>query len=115
MPVHIPWDQVIRHGPKVLDAATSLWDKWNSRPRPQPVDPQDGDNVDAQMLVLIQRLQQLEEAQAASAELEKNMAEQIQNLSAGYAELSRKLTIALWSAGGAVLVSVIALGIALAR
>jgi hypothetical protein len=113
MPVHIPWDQVVLHGPKVLDAATALWDKWNSRPKPQPVGP--NAETGTQVAAIVQRLQQLEEAQAASAELEKNMAQQIQSLTAGYAELSRKTTIALWFAGSALLVSFIALGVALAR
>jgi len=109
----IPWSQVILHGPKVLDAATAMWDKWNSRPRPPAIDP----NAESmtQMDAILQRLQQLEEAQAASAELEKNMAQQIASLTAGYAELSRKTTAAIWIAGGALLVAFIAVGVALAR
>ncbi|GAB3546797.1 hypothetical protein GCM10027343_25170 [Noviherbaspirillum agri] len=109
----IPWSQVILHGPKVLDAATTLWDKWNSRPRPQAIDP----NAESmtQMEAVLQRLQQLEEAQAASAELEKNMAQQIASLTAGYAELSRKATMAIWTAAGALVVAFIAVGVALAR
>jgi len=113
MPVHIPWDQVILHGPKVLDAANTLWNKWNSRPRPQAVDP-NGD-AGTQLNAVLQRLQQLEEAQAASAELEKNMAQQIRSLTAGYVALSRKTAVARWIAGSALLVSFIALGVALAR
>ena len=103
----IPWSQVILHGPKVLDAATTLWGKWNSRPRPQPIDPDSEPRLQAAELA--QRLQMLEEAQAANAELVKNMAEQIQGISAGLSEVSRKTIIALWLAGGALLAAVTAL------
>lgn len=113
MPVHIPWDQVILHGPKVLDAATLLWDKLNSRPRPQAIDPDA--EIKTQLAGIVQRLQALEDAQAASVELDKAMAEQLQGLSAGLSELSRKTAIALWTACGAMLVSVIVLAVVVLR
>ena len=109
----IPWSQVILHGPKVLDAATTLWDKWNSRPRPQPISPDSEPALQAAELV--QRLQMLEEAQAANAELVKSMAEQIQSLSAGLSETSRKTTITLWLAGTALVASLAALILVLVR
>lgn len=109
----IPWSQVILHGPKVLDAATTLWGKWNSRPKPQPIDPDAEPGLQAAELA--QRLQALEEAQAANAELVKNMAEQIQSISEGLTDLSRKTRIAIWVACGAILLSVCTLGVALMR
>ncbi|HJV75690.1 MAG TPA: hypothetical protein VJ654_15805 [Noviherbaspirillum sp.] len=109
----IPWSQVILHGPKVLDAATTLWGKWNSRPKPQPIDPNSEPRLQAAELAL--RLQALEEAQAANAELVKNMAEQIQSVSEGLSDLSRKTTIAIWTACGAIVLSACTLVVVLIR
>jgi hypothetical protein len=109
----IPWAQVMLHGPKVLDAATAMFDKWQSRPRPEAVDP--NAEVRTQISSIVKRLQVLEEAEAAQAEVTKNMAEQVQGLSAGLTELSRKAALAAWLAGGALAVSVVALVVAIVR
>lgn len=103
----IPWDQVILHGPKVLDAATSIFDKWKTRPRPQAINPEA--EVQTQLTAIAQRLQALEEAQTAQTEVAKDMAQQIQSLSAGFSDLSKKTALALWLAAGALLLSATAL------
>lgn len=103
----IPWDQVILHGPRVLDAATAIFDKWKTRPKPESIDPDS--EVKIQLAAIVRRLQALEEAQTAQAEISKNMAEQIEGMAAGLEQLSRKAALASWAAGGALLLSVIAL------
>jgi|GEM_PF-2877961 len=109
----IPWDQVILHGPRVLDAATAMFDKWKTRPKPEAVDPDA--EVTIQLAAIVKRLQALEEAESAQAEVSKNMAEQIQGLSAGLAEISKKATLASWLSGIALLLSAAALIAALTR
>src|SRR3569832_2444170 len=82
----IPWDQVILHGPRVLDAATAMFDKWKTRPKPEAVDPDA--EVTIQLAAIVKRQQTLKETKSTQAEVSKNMAEQIQGLSAGLAEIS---------------------------
>jgi len=101
----IPWDQVILHGPRVLDAATAIFDKLKTRPRTESIDPDS--EVKIQLAAMVQRLQVLEEAQTAQAEIGKNMAEQIEGLTAALEQMSRKATLASWIAGVALLLSVL--------
>src|SRR3569623_3402970 len=101
----IPWDQVILHGPRVLDAATAIFDKLKTRPRTESIDPDS--EVKIQLAAMVQRLQVLEEAQTAQAEIGKNMAEQIEGLTAALEQMSRKATLASWIAGVALLQSVL--------
>lgn len=108
----IPWSQVLIHGPKLLEMANSLLDKQRAR-SPRPVDPQAAEST--QIETLTHRLRVLEEAEVAQAEVVKGMAEQNQGLANGLSELSRKISMALWLAGGALVVSVIALVVALSK
>jgi hypothetical protein len=109
----IPWDKVIIHGPKVIDVATSFLDKWKSRPKPELMDP--NADVKTQLLAVTQRLQALEDAETAQAEVVKNIAEQMQGLLTGLSELSRKTNLAIWLASGALVVSAAALIVSLLR
>lgn len=109
----IPWDKVIIHGPKVIDVATSLLDKWKSRPKPELMDP--NADVKIQLVAVTQRLQALEDAETAQAEVVKNIAEQMQGLLTGLSELSRKANLAIWLASGALVVSAVALIVSLLR
>ena len=102
IPPNIPWHQVLRHGPKALETATSLFDKWQNR-RPEPVDPNAG--VHSQMETIVTRLQVLEETEATQSEVIRNMARQIESLAAGLAELEKRTRIAWAISGVAVLLA----------
>lgn len=65
------------------------------------------------MAAVAGRLEALERAELAQAELVRNMAEQVNALSVSHAELSRKLSLALAAAGVAILLSVVAIGVVL--
>ncbi len=103
IPPNIPWDQVLRHGPKVLQTATALFDKWQAR-RPEPVDP--NAEMRVQVAAIVARLQALEETEATQSEVIRNMARQIEGLSAGLAEMSQKIRLARALAGVATLVAI---------
>ena len=103
IPPNIPWDQVLRHGPKVLQTATALFDKWQAR-RPEAVDP--NAEMRIQVAAIVARLQALEETESTQSEVIRNLAQQIEGLSAGLAEHSRKIRLAWATAGAAVLLAV---------
>ena len=102
IPPKIPWHQVLRHGPKVLETATSLFEKWQAR-KPEPVDPNAG--IHAQLDAIVERLQVLEETESSQSEVIRNMAQQIEGLAAGLTELEKRTRIAWTIAGIAVLLA----------
>ena len=95
IPPNISWDQVLRHGPRVLDAATALFDKWQAK-KPEPVDPQA--ELRQQLATVVQRLQAIEEAQAAQSAVTRELAEQLQAQNAVLARTQDRLKQVLWLA-----------------
>jgi predicted transcriptional regulator len=85
----IPWDKVIQHGPQVLDAAKSLYSKWQLRPKQEEINP--GLAPQTQLDRLLARVQALEEAEEKRAALMTQMAEQNQALSTGISALKIEL------------------------
>lgn len=100
IPPNIPWDQVLRHGPKVLDAATALFEKWQAR-RPEPVNPH-AEAPTNPLSVVEQRLQILEEAETAQSALVREMAREMQAM-AGELERARKYSRLALGLGAAAL------------
>ncbi|WP_151447079.1 hypothetical protein [Lacisediminimonas profundi] len=99
-------------GAELLKSAIKGFSDWQKR-RAEPVDPQA--SPQSQISTVAGRLETLERAEIAQAELVRNMAEQINALSVSHAELSRKLSLALAAAGVAILLSVVAIGVNLLR
>lgn len=106
IPPNIPWDQVLRHGPKVLDAATALFEKWQAR-RPEPVNPHAEEPANP-LAVVEQRLQILEEAETAQSALVREMAREMQAMAAELERGRRLARLALALAGAALAVAVVA-------
>jgi hypothetical protein len=109
----IPTAILIEAAPRIFEAALGVFDKWKTRPKPEPVDP--SADPRAQLAAIVARLQALEETESSQAEVVKNIAGQLEGLSAGLADLSRRTTTALWIAGVAVAASVVAVALAALR
>lgn len=112
IPPNIPWDQVLRHGPKVLETATALFERWQTR-RPEPVDP--NAEVRQQLETVVGRLQALEEAEASQAALVRSMAEQLTSQTSALQEANRRARMAVGVAGVAGVVAVVAMAMVLMR
>jgi hypothetical protein len=109
----IPTAILIEAAPRIFEAAMGAFDKWKTRPKPEPVDP--SADPRAQLAAIVARLQALEDAESSQAEVVKNIAGQLEGLSAAFTESSRKTTTALWIAGVAVGASIVAIAIAAFR
>jgi DNA-directed RNA polymerase specialized sigma24 family protein len=93
----LPWKDIILALPGVASTANDLLKKWKSKPEQDPLD--ENESPAQQIAVIAERLQALESAQAAQAALNKELADQLQALSVGLTEVSRRVTMALWIAG----------------
>jgi hypothetical protein len=109
----IPTAILIEAAPRIFEAAMGVFDKWKTRPKPDPVDASADPRT--QLAAIVARLQSLEETESSQAEVVKNIAGQLEGLSAGFADLSRKATTALWISVLAVLTSVVAIAVVALR
>lgn len=109
----LPWKDIILALPGVAGTANDLLKKWKSKPEQEPLD--ENESPSRQIAVIAERLQALENAQAMQARLNQEMAEQLQALSAGLTEVSKRVTIALWLAGAGTVLAAAALVTVLVR
>jgi hypothetical protein len=102
----VPWLQIVQLVPSILDVSRELMKRTKQLPPPEEVPvPQDTDE-------LIQRVLRLEENERRQAELVNQMAQQLANLTRAVTSLHRQ---SLWLGGTAVVaivVAVIAIGMA---
>lgn len=110
---NLPWKEIILALPGVAQTATDLWKKWKSKPETTPLD--QGDGPERQIAAMVERLQALENSEVEQAKVVKEMAEQLQAISAGLTEVSRRNNIALLLAAAAAIASVAALTLLLLR
>ena len=102
----IPWKVILKALPMVVVTAKELWNYWSSRPKTAPVDPHA--DVTTQLASVGERLAALESAEAAQAKLVSQMAEQLQGI-------ARRAAIAYWLGLSGLLLSCVALLLAVFR
>jgi hypothetical protein len=102
----LPLREMIVLASHVVQAASTIYQKWIARPKPEPVGPHA--ETRTQIAAIVQRLQTLEVLETDQVKLVQEMAQQIQSLSTRVAQT-------VWLAGGAVLISVVAVAAALFR
>jgi len=102
----IPWKVILKALPVVVVTAKELWNYWSSRPRTAPVDP--NADVTTQLVSVGERLEALESAEAAQAKLVSQMAEQLQGI-------ARRAAIGYWLGLSGLLLSCVALLLAVSR
>lgn len=103
----ISWQVVLKYLPVVADGARILWDKWNSKSKTPFVDTKAEPKT--QIATIVERLEALEASEVDQANLFKQIAEQLQGMSAGLNEVSHRSSIGLWLGIGALAMSIIAL------
>jgi hypothetical protein len=100
----LPLREMIVLASHVVQAASTIYQKWIARPKPEPVDLHA--ETRTQIAAIVQRLQTLEALETDQVKLVQEMAQQIERLSA-------RLAQTVWLAGGAVVISVVAAATAL--
>lgn len=103
----IPWKQVIAMIPDVVRAAKAIWERWDAKPKPTPIDTTVSPS--AQILAISTRIQALENNEATQSKLVSDIAEQLQGIAAGLEETATRQTFSIWLAAGAFAISVICL------
>lgn len=113
IPTNLPWKEIVLALPGVAQTATDLWKKWKSQPDTPPLDQQD--SPEQQIAAIVERLQALENSEVAQASIVKDITEQLQAISTGLNEVSKRSNAALLVAVAASLISATALVVLLLR
>lgn len=111
----VKWEDVVRHGPKIVEAARVLYETSKQRqqrssgsaPGPDP-----GGGRLADLEAEVRRLQENETQQAA---LVTDIASQLETLTRSVDALASRVQLLLWLGGGALAVGLAALVLALVR
>ena len=101
----IPWKVILQALPTVVVTAKDLWQHWSSR-KSAPVDPHA--DVRTQLASAAERLAALESAETEQAKLVSQIAEQLQGI-------ARRVSLAYWLGLGGLVLSCIALLLAIFR
>ena len=103
----IPWKQIIEWAPDVSNAASAIWDKWASKPKPEPIDLKA--NISVQVKEISERIQTLETNEKNQVEIINQLAVQIQSIAQGLKETAEKQAFLFKIAMASILISVSAL------
>jgi hypothetical protein len=107
----IPWNEVIRLIPTVVIAARSLWTKSDSPDQVCPLDPET--EMTNRMAACMERLHALEASDSKQAYVIRQLAEQLEGITAGLTQLSRRSSVGVWLGATALVVACAAASIAL--
>lgn len=114
----VKWEEVVRHGPKIVEAARILYE--TSRQRQQPSSGATGSAPGAEpssrhLAELDNRVRRLEENETEQAALVTDIANQLETLTRSVDALGARVQMLLWLGGGALVVGLAALALSLAR
>jgi hypothetical protein len=111
----VKWEEVVRHGPKIVEAARILYE--NSRQRQQRSGGSSpGPDVNAGRLADLEaEVRRLQENETQQAALVTDIANQLESLTRSVDALGARVQTLLWLGGGALVVALAALALALAR
>jgi len=102
----VPWKTILVHGPAIVDAARKYY--ATTRPPDERDEPRDT-SADG----LRRAVKRLEEREVQQAALFADLAKQVQDMATVLEALRTRLVLALWGAGLAVVIAVVALVLAL--
>lgn len=116
----VKWEEVVRHGPKIVEAARILYETSRQRQQQSPGSTRSSPGPDASGLnnrlagleLQVRRLQENETEQAA---LVTDIAKQLESLTGSVDALAARVRLLLWLGGGALVVGLAALVLSLAR
>jgi hypothetical protein len=112
----VKWEEVVRHGPKIVEAARILYE--TSRQRQQPSSRATGsasgpDLSSRDLAELDSRIRRLEENETEQAALVTDIANQLETLTRSVDALGARVQMLLWLGGGALVVALAALALSL--
>ena len=113
----VKWDEVVRHGPKIVEAARILYETSRQRQQQAPgATAGSASGPDPRHLAdLDNRVRRLEENETEQAALVTDIANQLETLTRSVDALGSRVQMLLWLGGGALVVGLAALALALAR
>ncbi len=103
----VPWREVIRYAPHVIDRAERLVDFMRAS-RAKAVDPRSG-RAQVPVDELPERVAAVEQAQITQAELLSQVAKEMEKVSEALRTVAARVTLALWLAGTALVLALAAL------
>lgn len=107
----LPWKTIILLLPDVAKAAKAIWNQWDSKPKPEPIDP--AASVASQIAAAAKRIQTLEANEKTQSEVVSQIAEQLEGLASGLKETAARQTVLLRLSAGSLVLSVCAIVISL--
>jgi hypothetical protein len=115
----VKWEEVVRHGPKIVEAARILYETSRQRQQQSPGSTRSSPGPDAglshrlaDLELQVRRLQENETEQAA---LVTDIAKQLESLTGSVDALAARMRLLLWLGGGALAVGLAALVLSLVR
>ena len=111
----VKWEEVVRHGPKIVEAARILYE--TSRQRQQrPGGPAAGPDVSGGRLADLEAdIRRLQENEIEQAGLVADIASQLESLTRSVDALGSRVQTLFWLSGGALVAGLAALALSLFR
>lgn len=109
----IPWKQLIILIPDVVKTAKSVWKQWDSKPKPEPIDPTA--SINSQVSAISKRIQDLESNETNQSKLVSEIAEQLQVIATGLRETANRQIFIMWLSVGAAIISACSLALSLVK
>jgi hypothetical protein len=114
----VKWEEVVRHGPKIVEAARILYESSRQRQQQSPgsAGSAAGPDLNARHLAELElHVRRLEENETQQAALVTDIANQLETLTRSVDALGARVQLLLWLGGGALVVGLAALALTLAR
>ncbi len=112
----VKWEEVVRHGPKIVEAARILYESNRQRQQQSTGSAGTASGPDPGRLAdLDKRIRRLEENETEQAALVTDIANQLESLTRSVDALGSRVQTLLWLGGGALVVGLVALALSLTR
>jgi hypothetical protein len=111
----VKWEEVVRHGPKIVEAARILYETSKQRQQ-RPAGSAPGPDLNAGRLADLEaEVRRLQENEIQQAGLVTDIANQLESLTRSVDALASRVQLLLWLGGGALAVGLVALVLSLLR
>ena len=111
----VKWEEVVRHGPKIVEAARILYETSKQRQQ-RSAGPSAGPDLNTGRLADLEgEVRRLQENETQQAALVTDIANQLETLTRSVDALAARVQLLLWLGGGALVVGLTALVLTLVR
>lgn len=111
----VKWEEVVRHGPKIVEAARILYESSKQRQQRSSGSAPGPDLNAGRLADLKADVRRLQENEIQQAALVTDIADQLESLTRSVDALASRVQLLLWLGGGALVVGLAALALSLAR